>query len=66
MIELKGVQRTATKMIQFLRNKPYEERLARLYLFSLEKRRLQGKSIISKYVKDSQMLTWIQNFDKLN
>ncbi len=32
-------------MIPSLRNKSYEERLARLNLFSLEKRRLRGKLI---------------------
>ncbi len=37
--KLEAVQRRATKM----RNKSYEERLARLNLFSLEKRRHQGK-----------------------
>ncbi len=34
-----------TKMIPSLRNKSYEERLARLSLFSLEKRRLRGKLV---------------------
>ncbi len=35
--KLEAVQQRFTKMIMSLRNKPYEEKLARLNLFSLEK-----------------------------
>ncbi len=41
--KLEAVQRRATNMIPSLRNKSYEERLARLNLSSLEKRRFRGK-----------------------
>ncbi len=43
--KLQSVQCRATKMIPSLQNKPYEEYMSHLNLFSLVKRRLRGKLI---------------------
>ncbi len=43
--KLKSVQRTPTKMIPSLRNKPCEESLSHVNLFCLEKCQLRGKLI---------------------
>ena len=54
---LEGVQRKATKMIPSLRNL-CKERLKRLGMFSLKRRRLRGCMI--------EVLKMIQGIDKVN
>ena len=42
---MEGVQRRATKIIPNLHNKPYQERLQKLKLYSMEYRRKRGEMI---------------------
>ena len=58
---LEKVQAKATKMIPSIRNINYERRLARLNLFSLEKRRLRGQLI-----ETFKILKGIDNIDYRN
>ena len=55
---LEGVQRRATKMILSLRILSYEERLKRLGMFSLRRRRLRGDM--------AEVFKMIQGIDKVN
>ena len=53
---LESVQRRMTKMIQGLRNLPYQDRLKRLNLHSLERRRVRGDLI--------EVFKWVKGYNK--
>ena len=59
-----AIQKFAIKMNPSLRYKLYEERLAQLYLFSLDNRRLRDELIVcfKIVIKDPRMLTRIGCF----
>ncbi len=53
---LESVQRRMTKIIQGLRTLPYQERLRRLNLHSLERRRVRGELI--------EIFKWMKGYNK--
>ena len=55
---LEKIQRRATKQIPALRNLPYDERLKRLDMFSLKKRRIRGDLI--------EVFKILNGFDNIN
>ncbi len=44
---MERIQRLATRMVKGMRELPYEDRLRRLNIFSLERRRLRGDLILA-------------------
>ncbi len=44
---MERIQRLATRMVKGMRELPYEDRLRRLHIFSLERRRIRGDLILA-------------------
>ena len=64
---MERAQRGATKMIRGLENLPYEDRLRKLGLFSLEKRRLWGDFIAAfQYLKGTYKQKRSQLFTRVD
>ncbi len=65
MTKVVGVQRRATKVIPELRDKPYQERLQSLNLYSMEYRRKRGDMIQTyKILKKVDRIDPIKFFTK--
>ncbi len=47
LIDLRRIQRLATRMVKCMRELPYEERLRRLNILTLERRRLRGDLMLA-------------------